>query len=92
MRYRGHHTRTVKRQTRAIRLCFAGVAVLLTVVLALGAAEIRLHGFDFFTFRAQGVGQTPGTGLQEGQGPGQPDAGGAHGCKLNPAGTCLTGG
>jgi putative oxidoreductase len=42
-----------------------------------GAAEIALHGFPFFVFRANGAGASL-TGLKEDQGPGQPDAPGAH--------------
>jgi hypothetical protein len=43
-----------------------------------GSTEIALHGFRFFVFRAAGTGSTPDSGLQEDQGPGQPDAPGTH--------------
>ena len=42
-----------------------------------GAAEVALHGFPFFVFRANGAGASL-TGLKEDQGPGQPDAPAAH--------------
>jgi hypothetical protein len=42
-----------------------------------GSAEIALHGFPFFAFRANGAGASL-TGLKEDQGPGQPDAPGTH--------------
>jgi hypothetical protein len=84
----GRHARKVKRQKRVIRVYLAAIVFLLALVLSLGVTEVNLHGFDFFVFRAQGVGQTPGSGLQEGQGPGQPDANGKHDCTLNSVGTC----
>ena len=52
------------------------VAVSVVGVVA-GAAEIALHGVPFFVFRANGAGASL-TGLKEDQGPGQPDAPGAH--------------
>jgi hypothetical protein len=42
-----------------------------------GTTEVFLHGFSFFVFRSAGTGATHG-GLEENQGPGQPDAPGAH--------------
>jgi len=39
-----------------------------------GTAEVALHGFRFFVFRSTGTGETGPDGLQEDQGPGQPDA------------------
>jgi hypothetical protein len=46
--------------------------------LTAGSTEIALHGFKFFVFRSAAVGETSGSGLQENQGPGQPDAPGVH--------------
>jgi hypothetical protein len=46
-----------------------------------GSTEIALHGLAFFVFRANGAGASV-SGLDEDQGPGQPDAPGAH---RNPA-------
>ena len=42
-----------------------------------GAAELALHGPAFFIFRANGAGASQ-TGPEEDQGPGQPNAPGAH--------------
>ncbi len=42
-----------------------------------GTIEVFLHGGPFFVFRSQGTGAT-NVGLQEDQGPGQPDAPGTH--------------
>jgi hypothetical protein len=39
---------------------------------------VALHGFRFFVFRSIGAGETGPNGLQEDQGPGQPDAPGAR--------------
>ena len=64
-------------------------AILMLFALAMGCSEIALHGFSFFTFRSADVGETPGTGLSEVQGPGQPNANGHHGCIANSAGTCF---
>jgi hypothetical protein len=48
------------RQVRAIRIAKYGTATLLLFSVITGAAEIGLHGYKFFVFRAGGVGQTPG--------------------------------
>jgi hypothetical protein len=53
-------------------------AALVLFALTAGTAEVSLHGFKFFVFRSAGVGQTTHSGVQENQGPGQPDAPGAH--------------
>ena len=58
------------------KMVAAFVAVSVVGVVA-GSAEIALHGFPFFAFRANGAGASL-TGLKEDQGPGQPDAPGAH--------------
>ena len=57
-----------------------GIIVLAMFMFALlaGTSEVALHGFRFFVFRAVGTGETSSNGLQEDQGPGQPDAPGAH--------------
>jgi hypothetical protein len=45
--------------------------------IATGATEVVLHGPAFFVFRANGAGASQ-TGPKEDQGPGQPNAPGAH--------------
>ena len=45
--------------------------------IATGATEVVLHGPAFFVFRANGAGASQ-TGPEEDQGPGQPNAPGAH--------------
>jgi hypothetical protein len=52
----------------------AATAALFLFAIVSGATEVALHGFSFFVFRSTGVGETGPTGLQEDQGPGQPDA------------------
>jgi hypothetical protein len=58
----------------AIRVVAAATAALFLFAVISGATEVALHGFSFFVFRSTGVGETGPTGLQEDQGPGQPDA------------------
>ena len=58
----------------AFRFAAIATTALFLVAVAAGAIEIHLHGFQFFVFRATGVGETSRNGLQENQGPGQPDA------------------
>jgi hypothetical protein len=62
------------RQLVAARVAAAATAALLFFALTAAATEVSLHGFAFFVFRSAGTGETPGSGLQEEQGPGQPDA------------------
>jgi hypothetical protein len=62
------------RQRTAIRFAAVATSGLFLVALVAGITEIHLHGLDFFVFRAAGTGETSGAGLQEDQGPGQPDA------------------
>jgi hypothetical protein len=62
------------RQVAAIRFAAIATSALFLVAVAAGVMEIHLHGFKFFVFRATGVGETSRNGLQENQGPGQPDA------------------
>ncbi|HUZ36526.1 MAG TPA: hypothetical protein VMV17_09365 [Streptosporangiaceae bacterium] len=69
---------TRPRQFRAMRVTTAAFAALFLFAVVAGTTEIALHGFSFFVFRSAGTGSTPGNGLQENQGPGQPDAPGAH--------------
>jgi hypothetical protein len=66
------------RQLMAIRVMSIFAAALFSFALIAGTTEVALHGFRFFVFRSAGTGETPGSGLQEDQGPGQPDAPGAH--------------
>jgi hypothetical protein len=65
------------RQVRAMHKMAAAFVAVSVVGVVAGAAEIALHGFPFFVFRANGAGASL-TGLKEDQGPGQPDAPGAH--------------
>jgi hypothetical protein len=58
----------------AIRFATIAATALFLVAVVAGLVEIHLHGFKFFVFRATGVGETSRNGLQEDQGPGQPDA------------------
>jgi hypothetical protein len=62
------------RQQAALRVAAIATSALVVAGIAAGVAEIGLHGFDFFVFRAAGNGETGPGGLQEDQGPGQPDA------------------
>jgi hypothetical protein len=62
------------RQLAAVRVAAAATAALLLFALASATTEVALHGFSFFIFRSAGTGETRGSGLQEDQGPGQPDA------------------
>jgi hypothetical protein len=62
------------RQVGAMRFAVIATSALFLVAVLAGVMEIHLHGFDFFIFRATGTGETGPSGLQENQGPGQPDA------------------
>jgi hypothetical protein len=62
------------RQVGAIRFATIATTMLFLVAVVAGVIEIHLHGFQFFVFRATGVGETSRNGLQENQGPGQSDA------------------
>ena len=66
------------RQYVTVRAMSIFTAALVLFALTAGASDVALHGFKFFVFRSAGVGETSGSGLQENQGPGQPDAVGAH--------------
>jgi hypothetical protein len=65
------------RQAQAARKVTVTLATLVLVGVMAGNAEIALHGLPFFVFRANGAGASV-TGLTEDQGPGQPNAPGAH--------------
>jgi hypothetical protein len=65
------------RQAKAARKMTAALAVLVLAGVVSGGTEVALHGLPFFAFRANGAGASV-TGLDEDQGPGQPDAPGAH--------------
>jgi hypothetical protein len=62
------------RQLVAIRVATVATAALLLFATTAGTTEFVLHGFAFFVFRSAGTGETGPNGLQEDQGPGQPDA------------------
>jgi hypothetical protein len=62
------------RQVVAFRVAAAATAALVFFALVAGTTEVALHGFAFFVFRSAGTGETGPGGLQEDQGPGQPDA------------------
>jgi hypothetical protein len=66
------------RQYAAMRLTKLVTAALVVFAVIAGTTEIGLHGFSFFVFRSAGTGSTPSNGIPENQGPGQPDAPGAH--------------
>ena len=65
------------RQARVARKMVAMLAILVSFGVVSGVTELALHGGPFFIFRANGAGASE-TGLVEDQGPGQPDAPGAH--------------
>lgn len=67
------------RQVRAMRKVVIALTALCLVGVGSGAAEVALHGFSFFLFRNAGAGAGNSSGLNENQGPGQPDAPGVHG-------------
>jgi hypothetical protein len=70
-------TKPVGRQAKVYRKFVAAFAVVSLIGVATGTAELALHGFAFYIFRANGAGATE-TGPTEDQGPGQPGAPGAH--------------
>jgi hypothetical protein len=76
-------TRPAKRAARPRQYAAARGTTIVTVALVLltaaaGTTETALHGFAFFVFRSAGTGATNDNGLQEDQGPGQPNARGIH--------------
>jgi hypothetical protein len=66
------------RQIRSARIVVAAFISMALISTASGTVEILLHGFPFFVFRSAGTGTTPSGGLQEDQGPGQPNAPGSR--------------
>jgi hypothetical protein len=68
---------TKNRQVSAARKMTAALVALTLAGVATGATELVLHGPAFFVFRANGSGASQ-TGPEEDQGPGQPNAPGAH--------------
>jgi hypothetical protein len=66
------------RQHAAVRVMTIFTAAMVVFALTAGASEVALHGFKFFVFRSTGTGETGPNGGQEDQGPGQPNAPGAH--------------
>ena len=66
------------RQRTAVRVMTIFTTAMVLFALTAGASEVALHGFKFFVFRSTGTGETGPNGGQEDQGPGQPDAPGAH--------------
>ena len=68
---------TKNRQVSAARKVTAALVALTLAGVATGATELVLHGPAFFVFRANGAGASQ-TGPEEDQGPGQPNAPGAH--------------
>jgi hypothetical protein len=62
------------RQLVAARVAAVATAALVLFAVAAGTTEVARHGFSFFVFRSVGSGETGPNGLQEDQGPGQPDA------------------
>jgi hypothetical protein len=62
------------RQVTAMRLAAIATSALFLVAVVTGVMEIHQHGFAFFVFRSAGTGETRHSGLNEDQGPGQPDA------------------
>jgi hypothetical protein len=65
------------RQASAARKAAIALVALSLAGAATGATELVLHGPAFFVFRANGAGASQ-TGPEEDQGPGQPNAPGAH--------------
>jgi hypothetical protein len=65
------------RQVSAAHKVTAALVALTVAGIATGATEVVLHGPAFFVFRANGAGASQ-TGPKEDQGPGQPNAPGAH--------------
>jgi hypothetical protein len=69
---------TKRRQVSAWRKAVAALVILASIGATISAAEIGRHGYAFFVFRNTGAGAGNPGDLTENQGPGQPDAPGAH--------------
>jgi hypothetical protein len=61
-------------RSRANRRWLIALDTLILVPLISASIMIGMHGYKFYVFRQQGIGETSGNGLTENQGPGQPDA------------------
>jgi hypothetical protein len=66
------------RQVAATRKAVIAIAAAVSLALVGGGTQLALRGYAFFVFRSAGTGATDNNGLQENQGPGQPDAPRAH--------------
>jgi hypothetical protein len=66
------------RQVGAWRKMVALLVVMFMVGMTSAVTEIGMHGFSFFVFRNAGAGAGNSHDFEENQGPGQPDAPGAH--------------
>jgi hypothetical protein len=66
------------RQVGAWRKMVAALVIFFMVGMTSAAAEIGMHGLSFFVFRNAGAGAGNSHDFEENQGPGQPDAPGAH--------------
>jgi hypothetical protein len=71
-------TTTKNRQVSAWRKAVAAMVALVAIGVGISAAEIGRHGYAFFVFRNTGAGAGNPQNLEENQGPGRPDAPGAH--------------
>ncbi|HEY3035721.1 MAG TPA: hypothetical protein VGJ54_13830 [Streptosporangiaceae bacterium] len=75
----GKKTLTAKgRQLRFKNRMVFAYAALLVIPLFVGVTELAMHGWPFFVFRNAGAAAGNPQHLEENQGPGQPDAPGAH--------------
>ena len=61
-----------------MRKAVIAIAAAVSLALVGGATQLALRGYPFFVFRSAGTGATDNNGLQENQGPGEPDAPRAH--------------
>ena len=69
---------TAGRQAAAMRKAVIVITAAVSLALVGGGTQLALRGYQFFVFRSAGTGATDNNGLQENQGPGQPDALRAH--------------
>jgi hypothetical protein len=70
--------RPAGRQAAAMRKAVIAITAAVSLALVGGGTQLALRGYQFFVFRSAGTGATDNNGLQENQGPGQPDAPRAH--------------
>jgi hypothetical protein len=71
-------TKSKSRQVSAWHKMVAALIVLFLIGVTSAVTEMGLHGLSFFVFRNAGAGAGNSRNLNENQGPGQPDAPGAH--------------